>query len=357
MRLGILTAGGDAPGLNPAIRALVGNAMQTYGWPPVVGIPQGFKGLVEALETFELTPANTRDLISRGGTVLHTTNRANPFQYPVGEDRYEDRSDQALERVTELGLDALAVLGGDGNLTIAHELAQKGLTVVGLPKTIDNDIQGTEICIGHMTAVTTASEALDRLHTTAESHHRVIVVETMGRYAGWIALRAGLAGAANSILLPEIPFDMDLLCQKIARLAHDSSPFSLIAVGEGAQPAGGTQAIQEPGSGVYQPQLGGIGDVVAEQLQKGAGLESRVTRLGHIQRGGAPVPLDRLLAIQCGTAAVDALARGASDCLITLQQDRIETIPLEQVVGGFRPVPLDHPLVDSARKTGIILGD
>jgi len=357
MRLGILTGGGDAPGLNAVIRAVVRNAMRTYGWPSVVGIPEGFKGLVEPLEPIELTPATTRNLINRGGTILHTTNRANPFQYPTPDGGYEDRSDRVLERFEALGLDALVVLGGDGSLNIAHELAQKGLTVVGTPKTIDNDIRGTDLTFGHMSAVATASEALDRLHTTAESHHRVIVVELMGRYSGWIALRAGIAGAADGILLPEIPFDLDRLCADIGARAREGSPSSIIAVGEGALPAGGSISIQAQGSGVYQPQLGGIGAQVAQKLEEGTRLESRVTVLGHVQRGGAPVPHDRILATQYGVAAVDALARGETNCLMALRRETIEPIPLDQVVGGFRPVPLDHPLVDSARKTGVILGD
>jgi len=357
MQLGILTGGGDAPGLNAVIRAVVRVAMRTYDWPAVLGIPQGFKGLVENLEPIPLTPYRTQGLINRGGTILHTTNRANPFQYPAGGDRYEDRSDAVLERSRELGLDALVILGGDGSLSIAHKLAEKGLPVIGTPKTIDNDIRGTDLCFGHMTAVATATDALDKLHTTAESHHRVIVVEMMGRYAGWIALRAGIAGAADAILLPEIPFDIDRVCEEVNRRAESGAPFSIIAVAEGAKPKGGDLSVLETQTGVYQPRLGGVGALVADKLQEGTQLETRVTVLGHVQRGGSPVASDRILATQYGTAAVDALARGERDCMVALHGERLETVPLDQVVGSYRPVPPDHPLLGSARQLGIILGD
>lgn len=357
MQLGILTGGGDAPGLNAVIRAVVRAAMRTYDWPAILGIPQGFKGLVERLEPIPLTPFRTMGLIDRGGTILHTTNRANPFQYPVGEDRYEDRSDDVVERARELGLDALVVLGGDGSLTIAHELARKGLPVIGTPKTIDNDIRGTDLCCGHMTAVSTATDALDKLHTTAESHHRVMVVEMMGRYAGWITLRAGIAGSADAILLPEIPFAIDRVCEGVNRRAEDGAPFSIIAVAEGAKPAGGDLSVLSSGAGVYQPRLGGIGARVADKLAECTGLESRVTVLGHVQRGGTPVAMDRVLATQYGTAAVDALARGELDCMVAMHGEEVRTVALEQVVGTYRPVPLDYPLLESARQLGVLLGE
>jgi 6-phosphofructokinase 1 len=357
MRLGILTGGGDAPGLNAVIRATVRAAMREHGWPPVLGIPQGFKGLVERLDPIELTPYTTRGLINRGGTILHTTNRSNPFQYPVGDEGYEDRSDTVMERIEELGIDALIILGGDGSLSIAHRLAAKGVRVIGAPKTIDNDVKGTEVCFGHATAVATATDALDKLHTTAESHHRVIVVEMMGRYAGWITLRAGLAGAADAILLPEIPFDVDALCAGINQRAADGSPFSIVAVAEGAKPKGGDIATLQSGTGVYQPRLGGIGAMVTDKLQECTELETRVTVLGHVQRGGAPVAEDRLLATQYGVAAVDALARGETDCMVAVNHERLETIPLADVVGGYRPVPPHHPLLEAARQIGVILGE
>ncbi|KPV41727.1 6-phosphofructokinase [Thiohalorhabdus denitrificans] len=357
MRLGILTGGGDAPGLNAVIRAVVRAAMRTHGWPAVLGIPEGFKGLVERLDPIELTPFTTRGLINRGGTILHTTNRANPFQYPVGEDRYADRSDEAIQRIEELGIDALVVLGGDGSLSIAHKLAAKGVRVMGTPKTIDNDIQGTELCFGHQTAVATATDALDRLHTTAESHHRIMVVELMGRYAGWIALRAGVAGAADAILIPETPFEPDRLCARIRDRAQQGATFSIIVVAEGAKPKGGDVSVLQPGEGVYQAQLGGIGHQVAGMLEGVTHLETRVTVLGHVQRGGGPVAQDRLLATHYGVAAVDALARGEHNSMVTFDGQRIGTIPLEQVAGGFRPVPQDHPLLESARQLGVILGE
>ncbi|MFA9461772.1 6-phosphofructokinase [Thiohalorhabdus methylotrophus] len=357
MRLGILTGGGDAPGLNAVIRAVVRAAMRTYGWPAVLGIPEGFKGLVERIDPIELTPYTTRGLINEGGTILHTTNRANPFQYPVGDDQYADCSDTAVARIAELGIDALVVLGGDGSLSIAHRLAEKGVTVIGTPKTIDNDIPGTELCFGHMTAVSTATDALDRLHTTAESHHRIMVVELMGRYAGWITLRAGIAGAADAILIPELPFDADSLCEQVKERAREGATFSIIAVAEGAKPKGGDVSVLQEGSGVYQPQLGGIGTQVAEKLRGVTRLETRVTVLGHVQRGGSPVAQDRLLATQYGVSAVDALARGEHSCMVAYNRERIGTVPLEQVAGGFRPVPLDHPLLEAARQVGTLMAE
>lgn len=356
MQLGILTGGGDAPGLNAVIRAVVRVAMRTHGWPAVLGIPQGYKGLVERLPPIPLTPYSTQGLINRGGTILHTTNRANPFQYPVDGETYADRSDVVLERAEELGLDALVILGGDGSLSIAHDLARKGLPVIGAPKTIDNDIRGTDLCFGHQSAVATATDALDKLHDTAESHHRVMVVEAMGRYTGWIALRAGLAGAADAILVPEIPFDIDHVSHEVNRRAEGGAPFSIIAVAEGAQPKGGDLSVLEGGSGVYQPRLGGIGAQVADKLQEDTHLESRVTVLGHTQRGGAPVASDRILATQYGSAAVDALARGELNRMVALRGERMETVPLDQVVGTYRPVPRDHPLMDTARQLGVIMG-
>lgn len=357
MRLGILTGGGDAPGLNAVIRAVVRAAMRTYDWPAVLGIPEGFKGLVEKKEPIELTPYRTRGLINQGGTILHTTNRANPFQYPVSEGEYTDRSDAVLERMAELEMDALVVLGGDGSLTIAHDLARKGVPIVGTPKTIDNDIQGTELCFGHMTAVETATDALDKLHTTAESHHRVMVVEMMGRYAGWLTLRSGIAGAADAALLPEIPFDPDRVCDGINARAQAGSPFSIVAVAEGAAPKGGDMAILQAGEGVYQPRLGGIGARIADSLKECTNLDTRFTVLGHVQRGGPPGATDRLLATQYGVAAVDALARGEKDAMVALRGEQLTTVPLAEVVGGFRGIPTDHPLLDTARQTGLILGE
>lgn len=357
MRLGILTGGGDAPGLNAVIRAVVRAATRQQGWPPVLGIPEGFKGLVEGHQPLELTPFRTRGLIQRGGTILHTTNRANPFAYPVGDNAYEDRSDQVVARLEELGIEGLIVLGGDGTLTIAEQLARKGVNVVGCPKTIDNDIRGTDQCFGHATAVDTATRALDQLHTTAESHHRVMVVEMMGRYAGWIALRSGIAGSADAILIPEIPFDVDLVCNKIQERARGGSEFSIVAVAEGAQPRGGSMAIMEEGESVYQPRLGGMGEQVTDMIGRKTGMEARLTVLGHVQRGGSPIPEDRLLATRFGVAAVDAAAAGDFPSMVRLNGMDVDRLPLADVVGGYRPVPTDHHLLHSARSVGIILGD
>src|SRR3972149_8422184 len=311
-RIGVLTGGGDCPGLNAVIRAVVKSATIKHNYE-VIGIEDGFDGLVLPDKTRNLTLWNVRGILPIGGTILGTSNRANPFEYKVtinGKPEARDVSKEAIKNIQSLGLDALVVIGGDGSLTIAHELFKMGCPVVGVPKTIDNDILATDVTFGFNTAVQTASEALDRLHTTAESHHRVMVVEVMGRYVGWIALETGIGGGADVILIPEIPFDIAKVCQKIIDRKKSGSKASIVVVSEGAKPKGGEVSVGcEPEAGGSAERLGGIGNKVGGGIGKCTEMEGSGTGLGHLQRGGSPCAFDRLLATRYGAAAVELIAQ------------------------------------------------
>lgn len=311
--IAVLTGGGDCPGLNAAIRAVVKTATIRYGYE-VVGIERGFDGLVEGTKPRRLRPHEVRGILSRGGTILGTANRGNPFAYPVtvrGKTTLKDMSGVISRRLRALRLRGLIVIGGDGSLNIAAELARLGLPIVGIPKTIDNDLDATDTTFGFSSAVVTATEAIDKLHTTAESHHRVMVLEVMGRDAGWIALHSGIAGGADVILIPEIPFDLSAVIAKIRARARLSSRFSIVVVAEGARARGGKRVVQASARQTHGlDRLGGIGEWVTNQLATEAGLETRVTVLGHLQRGGSPTMADRLLATRFGVHAVDLIARG-----------------------------------------------
>jgi len=358
-RIGVLTGGGDCPGLNAVIRAVVKTAVNEYGWE-ILGIEDGFEGLIQPGKVRNLTPADVRGILPRGGTILGTTNRANPFHYEVkadGEVRVFDVSDDVVRHAQVLGIQALVVVGGDGSLTIAHELMQKGLRVVGVPKTIDSDLQGTVITFGFDTAVNTAMDALDKLHTTAESHHRVIILEVMGRDAGWIAIKAGIAGGADVILIPEIPYDLDVVADKIARRTHDGSKFSIVVAAEGARPVGGApvyQAQREIG-GVRR--LGGIGEVLAAQLKERCSVEVRVTVLGHLQRGGSPTAFDRLLASRFGSMAVHLIAEGKLGHMVALQDENIVAVPIAEAVAQQKFVPLESDILLTAFGLDVSLGN
>jgi len=358
-RIGVLTGGGDCPGLNAVIRAVVKTAVNEYGWE-ILGIEDGFEGLIQPGKVRNLTPDDVRGILPRGGTILGTTNRANPFHYEVkadGEVRVFDVSDDVVRHAQVLGIQALVVVGGDGSLTIAHELMQKGLRVVGVPKTIDSDLQGTVITFGFDTAVNTAMDALDKLHTTAESHHRVIILEVMGRDAGWIAIKAGIAGGADVILIPEIPYDLDVVADKIARRTHDGSKFSIVVAAEGARPVGGApvyQAQREIG-GVRR--LGGIGEVLAAQLKERCSVEVRVTVLGHLQRGGSPTAFDRLLASRFGSMAVHLIAEGKLGHMVALQDENIVAVPIAEAVAQQKFVPLESDILLTAFGLDVSLGN
>lgn len=357
-RIGILTGGGDAPGLNAVIRAAVKTAINEYECE-VFGIKDGYDGFLDPSGIIPLGAEEVRGILPRGGTILGAANRGNPYARKVVRDGQEitiDVSDEIVRGIREQKLDALLVLGGDGTLHIAHELAMKGVPVIGVPKTIDNDIGGTEITFGFDTALNIATEALDRLHTTAESHHRAMVVELMGRDAGFIALNAGVSGGADVILIPEIPFKFESVMAKVRERAERGRKFSLLAVSEGAKPKGGGQIFSRKGDEVYVPRLGGIGQVVAEYIED-QGFESRVTVLGHVQRGGTPTAFDRWLATRYGAAAVRLAARGGFDRMVALQRGEITDIALDEAVAKPKRVNLNGDAVITARNIGISFGD
>ncbi|HEX2620233.1 MAG TPA: ATP-dependent 6-phosphofructokinase, partial [Phototrophicaceae bacterium] len=310
-RIGILTAGGDAPGLNAVIRAVVLAAKGRYGWD-VIGIREGFDGLLARLPVLELDISRVHSLLAQGGTILGAANRGNPFSRPIihhdGTIEYLDVSHEAISRLKELELDALIVAGGDGTISIAQKLVDMGAPIVGVPKTIDNDLNGTDVTFGFDTALNTATEALARLQTTAESHHRVMVLEVMGRNAGWIALQTGIAGGADAILIPEIPFNIDVVCDKIRALSSEGRRYSLIVVAEGAALVGGEQLYYQMSGALAQSRLGGIGFLVGNAIGERVSAEVRVTVLGHMQRGGSPTPRDRWLATCFGVEAVHLVA-------------------------------------------------
>lgn len=357
-RIGVLTGGGDCPGLNAVIRAVVKTAASHN--IQVWGIKNGFGGLVEN-QMVELTAANVSGILPRGGTILGTTNRDNPFNYRLkqeGQLTYVDMSGQAMNNLTEKAIEALVVIGGDGTLRIGAEFGQLGLPVVCVPKTIDNDIPGTERTFGFDTAVSVATDALDRLHTTAESHHRVMVLEVMGRYAGWIALHSGLAGGADCILIPEIPYQLAAVNAKIMDRQRQGKLFSILVVAEGARAIDGELIGTKPAEGSTEKiRLGGIGEKLARDIELLTGVESRCTVLGHLQRGGTPTPFDRVLATRYGVAAVECLLAGKSGYMVALQNNQIVNMPLQDIAGKAGNVPVDGDLVSAARAINICFGD
>lgn len=358
-RLGILTGGGDAPGLNAVIRAVVKTACHDFTCD-LLGIEDGYDGLVMSGKTRPLTPETVRGLVGRGGTVLGTANRGNPFARRVvrdGRELIEDISAEVVTGFERLGLDGLIVVGGDGTLRIATELGQRfGLPIVGVPKTIDNDLDGTDFTFGFDTALGVATEAFDRLHTTAESHHRVMVLELMGRDAGFIALQAGVAGDADAILIPEIAFDIDVVCNKIRQRVAAQRLFSLVAVAEGARPAGGAQIFRESGDALTAARLGGIGFQVGQAIEARTGRETRVTVLGHLQRGGTPSPRDRWLATRFGAAAVRLAASGGWGRMVGIRGTAIVDTRLEEATAAPKRVDPDGEAVRMARGLGIVFG-
>jgi 6-phosphofructokinase 1 len=361
-RIAITTGGGDAPGLNAVIRAVTVAALRR-GWD-CVGIRDGYSGLLRPSDfpdggLLRLDRDRVSGITSRGGTILGTTNRGNPFAYPVeGPDGVlveADRSDALVEALRKEEIDALVAVGGDGSLGIAHRLAGKGVRVVGVPKTIDNDLDRTVITFGFDTAVSFATECLDRLHTTAESHRRVMVVEVMGRYAGWIALNAGISGGAHAILIPEIPYDIDAVAKELSSRFSGTSGYAIVVVAEGAMPRGGGRTIK--GKSVGQAErLGGVGERVARELEARLGHEARFVVLGHLLRGGSPTSFDRLLSLRFGAAAVRALAAGHEDVMVALDPPTVRLVPLAEVSGRMKAVPLDCDSMHTAQDLGIAMG-
>jgi ATP-dependent phosphofructokinase / diphosphate-dependent phosphofructokinase len=359
MRIAISTGGGDAPGLNAVIRAATLSAINR-GWD-VLGIKRGFAGLLGEDEVIPLTRESVRGIAHMGGTILRSTNRGSPFAYPVrqpdGSYIEIDRSDELMESARRLGIDAIITIGGDGSLDIAQRLVDKGMCMVGVPKTIDNDVSGTVTTFGFDTAVNTAIEAMDKLHTTAESHDRVIVMEVMGRHAGFIALHSGLAATADVILIPEIPYEVDRVCDKIRERDEAGRLFSIVVVAEGAFPHGGRESILGPSMPGQARRVGGIADALAREIQERTGKECRSLILGHLQRGGMPTGYDRLLAARFGGAAVRAIADKRWGHMVALQSPHIVTIPIVDVLKEPKRVDASHDVVQTARATGISFGD
>jgi ATP-dependent phosphofructokinase / diphosphate-dependent phosphofructokinase len=355
-RIGILTGGGDAPGLNAVIRAVVKSA--SNAGVECIGLEDSFDGLIYPERSRLLTPRDVTGILRLGGTILGTTNRGNPFVYPLNtSDGPVDYSERCIDNFKHLGLYALVVIGGDGTLSIAHEFSKRGIPIVGVPKTIDNDIVETTMTFGFDTAVAFATDAIDRLHTTAEAHHRVMVIEVMGRNAGWIALHAGIAGGADVVLIPEIPFDLQKVADRIRERESWGARFSMVVVAEGAFPAGGDRTVMTPGTAARLERLGGICTRVADDLERLTGKEARYVVLGHLQRGGAPSSYDRMLATRFGSFAVELVLRGEFGVMTALRSPDIVAVPLERIVGRTRRVPVDGEVVRTARAVGISFGD
>jgi ATP-dependent phosphofructokinase / diphosphate-dependent phosphofructokinase len=359
MRIAISTGGGDAPGLNAVIRAAVLSAVNRR-WE-VLGIKRGYAGLMGDDEVIPLTRESVRGIAHLGGTILRTTNRGNPFHYPIrrpdGTIEEIDRSDELIQRARNLGIDAIISIGGDGSLQIAQRLYEKGVRIVCVPKTIDNDVSGTITTFGFDTAVNTAIEAIDKLHTTAESHDRVIVMEVMGRHAGFIALHSGLAGTADVILIPEIPYDIECVCEKIRARDRAGRHFSIVVAAEGAFPRGGQQSIIGESLPGQAKRVGGLADRIAREIQERTGKECRSLILGHLQRGGMPTGYDRLLATRFGGAAVRAIAEEYWGSMVALQSPHIVCIPISEALRESKRVDPNHDIVMTARATGISFGD
>lgn len=357
MKIGILCGGGDCPGLNAVTRGAVKAALKNGH--EVLGFLQGYKGLMEKRYII-LDRDAVRGILPKGGTILGTTNRDNPFHYRVereGTVTYEDVSDEMIANAAELGVDCFIVIGGDGTMAITHELAEKGLRVVGVPKTIDNDLSATDRTFGFETAVNTATDAIDKLHTTAESHHRIMVLEVMGRDAGFIALYSGIAGGADVILIPEIPFTLEGIMNKINARKSRGSAFSIVVVAEGATLEGEKVTAGSNEGNPYNPErLGGIGNAVAAMI-KDRGFETRCTVLGHLQRGGSPAPFDRILSTRYGVAAAEAAVRGESNVMVCLRNNSIKTVPLKEAVKVLKSVDPRGETVAAARAVGISFGD
>lgn len=349
-RIGILTGGGDCPGLNAVIRAAVRTLIRDYEIE-VVGIQLGFEGLLTR-SVVPLGGEQIRGILPKGGTLLRTTNRGNPFQYPMPEG-IADRSQECIDNIHDLGIDGIIAIGGDGTLKIAQRLCDLGIPMVAVPKTIDNDLAATDYTFGFHTAVAVATDAVDRLHTTAESHDRVMILEVMGRNAGWIALYSGIAGGADIILVPEIPYRPEAIVQMISERKAEGAKFDIVVVAEGAKRLGGEEAYVDKAT----RRLGGIAYQVAADIQQQIDLEIRVTVLGHIQRGGSPIAFDRILASRFGKAAADLVATGKFGSMVAVRGDEIVSVPIAEAVSRPKYVDPDGELVATARSLGVSFGD
>jgi phosphofructokinase-like protein len=358
-RIGVMTSGGDCPGLNAVIRAVGKTALGPYRLE-VMGIEDGFLGVIQN-RMHPLTNESVSNILTLGGTILGTNNRVDPRRYPVkvnGSTEIRDVTDRCLEHITHNHLDAIIVIGGDGSMTMTARFVKLGINCIGVPKTIDNDLFGTDVTFGFATAVSIATDALDRVHTTAASHHRVMVVEVMGRNAGWIALHAGIASGTDVILIPEIPYEIDKVCDSVVNRSRRGKRFSIICISEGARSKDGQQIVNRVDPTSPDPiRLGGVGQKIAADIEAATGIETRTVILGHVQRGGTPVPADRVLATEFGGTAVDLLMAGECGRLVVMNGRTVTHIPLEEAAGKQRLVPLDLPLLRTARSVGTCFGD
>ena len=357
-RVGILTAGGDCPGLNAVIRAVAKSLMLNHK-VEVIGIEDGFEGLIEDRMRV-LSYDDVSGILQRGGTILGTSNKADPFAQAIlvdGKPVKKDVSAGTIAHVEKWRLDALVCIGGDGSMSISRKLVERGVPVVGVPKTIDNDLYGTDVTFGFDTAVSIATDAIDRIHTTAMSHHRVMLVEIMGRTAGWLTISAGIAGGADVIILPEMEYDLNYICEKVAERSRYGKRFSIIAVSEGARPRGGEVVVSRVVKDSHESiRLGGVSIKLGNDIEDLTGLETRATVLGHLQRGGPPTPNDRILATRFGVGAADLVVSGQFNRMVALRGTDIVSVPITEVGGRTRTVPLDHPLLDVAEAVGTSLG-
>jgi 6-phosphofructokinase 1 len=376
-KVAILTNGGDAPGLNAVIRAIVKTG-RTFGIE-CYGFIEGYKGLLKNDFVKLDLQGNASGLLTKGGTIIGTSNATNVFNYKVvnedGSVEYKDLSDQCVQNIKDDGFDCLFTLGGDGTQKSSRDFSLKGINCIGVPKTIDNDVAHTDMTFGYSTAVSIATEALDRLHTTAESHHRIMILEVMGRYAGWIALESGIAGGADIVLIPEIPYDINSVVAKINERRNRGKEFTIIVVSEGAKPKDGditVKTVLNDGSGLDNIRLGGVGEKLAAELEQLTGMGARNTTLGYVQRGGTPCAFDRVLSTRYGVKAMELAMEGTFNVLVNYKDGRMGCVPLEDVIGdnkvigaasgntkesNIRKIPMDHPLIDVARKMGMCLGD
>jgi len=357
-RIALLTGGGDCPGLNAVIRSVTKTAMNDHNIE-VFGVEDGFLGLITNRLRL-LRNADVSGILNIGGTILGTSNRDDPFRFvqtESGQKVIRDVSDTAVRHYHDHKLDALICIGGDGTLAIANKFSQKGLNIIGIPKTIDNDLCETDCTFGFNTAVSVAMDAIDRLHTTASSHHRVMVIEVMGRYAGWLALESGVAGGGDIILLPEIPYELDSVCQNVRQRNEYGKRFSIVVVAEGAKPKGGEMVFQKESAQPEESRLGGVGNVVGRQIEECTEIETRVTVLGHLQRGGSPTAFDRLLATRFGHRAVEILMQRQFGHMVALKGTEIFPVHIEKAIQQLKLVPLDHPLIKAARSVGTSFGD
>lgn len=358
-RIAILTGGGDAPGINAVIRAVTKKAIIEHGME-VIGIEDGYDGLVKN-KWRKLDYNDVSGILTQGGTILGTSNAANPYRYPVKKGKrleFQDLSGKAIENARKLRIDALVCIGGDGTMHITEELFRDGVPVAGIPKTIDNDLLGTDITFGFDSAVYIATEGIDRVHSTAQSHHRVMIVEVMGRNAGWIALHSGVAGGGDIILIPEIPYDAEIIAAKVKERNRWGKRFSIVVVAEGARPKGGEVVVKRVVKESTDPiRLGGIGFVVGAQIEKITGIDTRTVVMGHLQRGGTPTPFDRVLATRLGTKAVDLIANGEFGYMVAVKGNALTKVPLRDVARGTRTVHANDPLIASARGVNTCFGD